>query len=42
MENNILDNLGISELKKKYQGYVDDNGRERAGAGTIISRAKSQ
>lgn len=36
-----IDN-NIAELKKKYQGYVDDNGRERAGAGTIISRAKSQ
>ena len=33
---------GIASLKKKYQGHYDENGNYREGAGTIISRAKSQ
>lgn len=36
-----IDN-GIASLKKKYQGHVDEDGRYREGAGTIISRAKSE
>ena len=36
-----IDN-GIASLKKKYQGHYDENGRYKEGAGTIISRAKSQ
>lgn len=36
-----LDN-GISSLKKKYQGRVDDDGRYREGASTLISRASSE
>lgn len=32
----------ISSLKKKYQGRVDDDGRYREGAATLISRAKSE
>lgn len=36
-----IDN-GIASLKKKYQGHIDDNGRYREGAGTLISRAKGQ
>ena len=32
----------IAELKRKYQGHIDDNGRYREGAGTIISRASSE
>ena len=35
-----IDN-GISELKKKYQEYVDDSGQKHTGAGTLISRSKS-
>lgn len=31
----------IQELKDRYQGYYDENGNWRHGAGTIISRAKS-
>lgn len=36
-----IDN-GIASLKKKYQGHIDENGRYREGAGTLISRSKSQ
>lgn len=32
----------IAGLKKKYQGYYDENGRYHEGAATLISRAKSQ
>lgn len=32
---------GIAALRKKYQGYVDDDGNEHGGASTLISRAKS-
>lgn len=35
-----IDN-GIAELKRKYQGHVDEEGRYHEGAGTLISRAKS-
>lgn len=33
---------GISALKKKYQGTVDENGHYHEGAATLISRAKSE
>jgi predicted transcriptional regulator len=33
---------GISALKKKYQGTIDENGRYHEGAATLISRAKSE
>ena len=34
---------GIASLKKKYQGHIDpETGNYREGAGTLISRAKSQ
>lgn len=33
---------GISELKKKYQGTVDEDGRYHEGSATLISRAKSK
>lgn len=33
---------GISSLKKKYQGTVDQDGRYHEGASTLISRAKSE
>ena len=33
---------GISELKKKYQGRIDENGKYHEGASTLISRAKSE
>lgn len=33
---------GIASLKKKWQGYTDEDGRERGGASTLISRAKSE
>lgn len=33
---------GISSLKKKYQGTVDEYGRYHEGAATLISRAKSE
>ena len=33
---------GIAELKRKYQGHIDENGNYKEGAGTIISRAKGQ
>lgn len=36
-----LDN-GISSLKKRYQGNIDEDGRYREGAATLISRAKSE
>lgn len=36
-----IDN-NIKELKKKYQGHIDEEGRYKEGAGTLISRAKSQ
>lgn len=36
-----LDN-GIAELKKKWQGSYDENGRFHTGAGTLISRAKGK
>lgn len=29
---------GIAELKKKYQGYTDVDGKERGGASTLLSR----
>ena len=32
----------IAELKRKYQGHIDEDGRYREGAGTIISRASSE
>ena len=31
---------GIAELKKKYQGYVDADGKEVGGASTLLSRRK--
>lgn len=36
-----IDN-GIASLKKKYQGHIDENGKYKEGAGTLVSRAKSQ
>lgn len=33
---------GITSLKKKYQGTVDEDGRYHEGAATLISRAKSE
>ncbi len=33
---------GISALKRKYQGSIDENGVYHEGASTLISRAKSQ
>ncbi|HNX63177.1 MAG TPA: helix-turn-helix domain-containing protein [Candidatus Limiplasma sp.] len=33
---------GIASLKKKWQGHTDEDGRERGGASTLISRAKSE
>lgn len=33
---------GIAELKKKYQGHYDENGRYHEGAATLISRASSE
>ena len=36
-----IDN-GIKELKRKYQGYIDENGNYKEGTGTIVSRAKGQ
>ena len=32
----------IAALKKRYQGHIDENGKYKEGAGTLISRAKSQ
>lgn len=31
---------GIAELKKAWQGYVDEDGDERGGASTLLSRRK--
>lgn len=31
---------GIAELKKKYQGYTDNDGKEVGGASTLLSRRK--
>ena len=31
---------GIAELKKKWQGYIDEDGREVGGASTLLSRRK--
>lgn len=31
---------GIAELKKKYQGYTDKDGKEVGGASTLLSRRK--
>lgn len=36
-----IDN-NISALKKKYQGRIDENGRYRQGAATLLSRAKNE
>ena len=33
---------GIKELRKKYQGYTDETGKERGGASTLISRARNE
>jgi transcriptional regulator with XRE-family HTH domain len=33
---------GIQELKNKYQGHYDEDGRYHTGASTLISRAKSK
>ena len=33
---------GIAALKKKYQGHIDENGRYRQGASTLISRAGAE
>lgn len=33
---------GIAQLKRKYQGHIDEDGKYREGAGTLISRAKSE
>ena len=32
----------IAELKRRYQGHIDENGKYKEGAGTLISRAKSK
>ena len=32
----------IAELKRKYQGHIDEDGKYREGTGTIVSRAKGQ
>ena len=32
----------IAELKRRYQGHIDENGKYREGTGTIVSRAKGQ
>ncbi len=31
---------GIAELKKKYQGYISEDGKEVSGASTLLSRRK--
>lgn len=31
---------GIAELRKRYQGYTDEEGKERGGASTLLSRRK--
>ena len=33
---------GIAALKKKYQGRIDENGKYREGASTLISKSKSE
>lgn len=33
---------GIAELKKKYQGYVNEDGEEKGGASTLLSRRKQE
>lgn len=33
---------GIAELKQKWQGYTDSNGREVGGASTLLSRRKQE
>ncbi len=33
---------GIAALKRRYQGHIDENGKYKEGAGTLISRAKSE
>ena len=33
---------GIASLKKKYQGHIGEDGKYHEGAGTLISRAKSE
>jgi biotin operon repressor len=33
---------GIAALKQRYQGHIDSEGNYKEGAGTIISRAKSE
>ena len=32
----------IAELKKKYQGHIDADGKYREGAGTLMSRSKGE
>lgn len=32
----------IAELKRKYQGHIDEDGKYREGAGTLMSRAKGE
>lgn len=36
-----IDN-GIKELKRRYQGKIDEDGKYSEGTGTIVSRAKGQ
>lgn len=33
---------GIKELKEKYQGHYDEDGKFKTGASTVISRAKAE
>lgn len=33
---------GIAELRKKYQGYTDEDGKVRGGASTLLSRRKQE
>lgn len=33
---------GIAELKKKYQGYTNEDGEEKGGASTLLSRRKQE
>ena len=33
---------GIAELRKKYQGYIDKDGKYVGGASTLLSRAKNE
>ena len=33
---------GIAELKRRYQGHIDPDGRYREGASTLLSRAKGE